>query len=444
MSVESIIAFVHPYYTKIIDFIMVPNHISQVLLIAVTFLVAKVLAHGPTYRLDRFFRQRWDKQTLDRRNEEALVSLIFPIFALLMQMVVIWGAEIMGEEHAMFTISVKLLAAWIAIRFVTSLVRFPLWSQMIAIIAWSVVALSIVGILDDAIILLDNYAFHIGKWRISPLTILKGLVSLVVLLWLAGFIARFLDVQINRLPNLTPSLKVLISKIFKITLVVVALLVALESFGIDLTALAVFGGAIGLGLGFGLQKVVSNLVSGIILLLDRSVKPGDVIEVANSFGWVNSLGARYVSVLTRDGVEHLIPNEHLITEKVVNWSHSSSKVRLKIPIGVAYDADVRKAMDLCLEAANESKRILPAPGPVCRLMEFGDSAVNLELRVWIDDPVHGVTNVRSEVLLAIWDKFHEHQIGIPYPQRDVHIRSYIEESAVLTKASTKKKSATKK
>jgi len=213
------------------------------------------------------------------------------------------------------------------------------------------------------------------------------------------------------------------SRVLRYTVWIVGTLVGLSYIGFDMTSFALFGGAIGVGIGFGLQKVVSNLISGVILLLDRSIKPGDVISVAGTYGWINSLGARYASVITRDGVEHLIPNEELITQRVENWSYSNNLVRQKVAIGISYGSDVRQAIALCLEAADETERALKTPSPVCLLRGFGDSSVDLELRFWIDDPANGVSNVRSEVLLRVWDKFHDQGIQIPFPQRDLHIRS---------------------
>jgi small-conductance mechanosensitive channel len=195
-----------------------------------------------------------------------------------------------------------------------------------------------------------------------------------------------------------------------------------------LTAFAVFGGALGVGIGFGLQKIISNFVSGIILLMDSSIKPGDTIGIAGTYGWIQSLGARYVSVITPDGIEHLIPNEDLIVNQVENWSFSGKRVRLKVPVGISYNSDVRKAMALCVESTEKPERILKNPRPTCQLLEFGDNSVNLEIRFWIRDPQNGVANVKTAVLLGVWDRFHEHGINIPFPQRDLHIRSVAPEA----------------
>lgn len=319
--------------------------------------------------------------------------------------------------------AISLLVAWLVIRFASNFIRNPELGRLFAVVAWFIAALNIAGLLDPTVNLLDAAAITFGQSRISLLSVVKGLFTFAIMIWLALVIARIMEQNLNRLPTLTPSAQVLLGKLGKIVLITIAVLIAITSTGIDLTALAVFGGAIGVGIGFGLQKVVSNLISGVILLLDRSIKPGDVIEVGETYGWINKLAARYTSVITRDGREHLVPNENMITMPVINWTYSSTKVRRHIPVGVSYKADLHKAMDLIIEAAKETERVLADPDPRCLVKGFGDSAVNLELRLWIGDPQNGVSNVASEVLLRIWDKFHEHGIEIPFPQRDIHIIS---------------------
>jgi small-conductance mechanosensitive channel len=192
-----------------------------------------------------------------------------------------------------------------------------------------------------------------------------------------------------------------------------------------LTAFAVFSGAVGIGIGLGLQKSIANLFSGVLLLMDKSIKPGDLITVGDTYGIVESLNARYASVKRMDGTEHLIPNENLIGQEVINWTHTDKLIRPDIVIGVHYQSDVRKAMELCVQSAIEVQRVLDSPEPECLLIGFGDNSVDLKLRFWINDPERGVINVKSEILLGIWDKFREHDIEIPYPQRDLHIRSSV-------------------
>src|SRR6185312_12233909 len=258
---------------------------------------------------------------------------------------------------------VSLLTAWVIIRFISALVRDPVWSRFVAIVVWVIAALSILGLLAPTMTVMDSIAIEMGGLRISTLTVVKAVLSLGLLLWLATLAGRILERRVTAATNLTPSLKVLITNLLKIVLTIMAIVIALRVVGIDLTAFAVLTGAIGVGIGFGLQKLVSNFVSGITILLDKSIKPGDVLVVGNTYGRVHSLGARYVSIITRDGAEFLIPNENLVTQEVISWSYSSEQVRLKLPIGISYSSDVRRAIALCLESANVVERVLKQPAP---------------------------------------------------------------------------------
>ena len=340
----------------------------------------------------------------------------------------LWIAVEAGAQAALFgygltQLAASLAGAWVLIRLLSGFIGNDLLARSVAWIAWSLAALVAVGLFDATVVLLDSVGMTFGKVRISLLSLAKGVIALGVLLWITSALSRALERRIGRAESLTPSVQVLIAKIVRIFLVVLAFLIAIGSLGIDLTALTVFGGALGIGVGIGLQKVVSNLVSGLLLLMDKSIKPNDVIAVGGTYGWVASLGARYAAVRTRDGVEYLIPNEELITQRVENWSHSDSAVRLLIPVGISYRSDVRHAIGLCCEAAAAVERVLADPAPRCLLRGFGDSAVDLEIRIWIDDPAEGRSNVVSEVLLRVWDLFHEHGIEIPFPQRDLHLKS---------------------
>ncbi|MEX2454243.1 MAG: mechanosensitive ion channel domain-containing protein [Rhodospirillaceae bacterium] len=389
--------------------------------IVAAFLIALLLARPARRIYSRLFDwlpDRWRDAVARQASELSL-----PILWLALQLGVLIGAEALELPDRLLGITVSLLTAWVLIRIVSQLIRDETWGRLFAVTAWTVAALNIVGLLDPTLALLDAASLKVGEIRISALTVIKGVITLILLLWLAHITSRLLEQRVQSLPNLTPSIQVLIGKMIKIVLVTIAVLAAVHAVGIDLTALAVFSGALGVGLGFGLQKVVSNFVSGIILLLDRSVKPGDTIAIADYFGRVHSLGARYTSVVTRDGIEHLVPNEELITTRVENWSYSDDLLRLRKTVGVHYKSDVRKAMALCVEAAGNVERILKEPKPVCQLKDFGDSSVDLEIRYWINDPMNGRANVTGELLLGIWDRFQEHGIEIPYPQRDLHLRS---------------------
>jgi small-conductance mechanosensitive channel len=243
----------------------------------------------------------------------------------------------------------------------------------------------------------------------------------MILLRLFKWAAVFLERKLSHISELTPSSRVLVSKVVNITLLVLVILVGLNSVGIDLTAFAVFSGAIGVGVGFGLQKIVGNFISGIILLVDKSIKPGDVIQLEDAYGWVREMGGRCVSVVTRDEKEYLIPNENLISQQVVNWSYSNKRVRIKASVGISYGADPHKAAKLLLACIKGFPRLLETPEPKCLLTGFGDNSVDLQLRFWIQDPQNGVANITSEVLFKIWDTLKENEIEIPFPQRDVHL-----------------------
>lgn len=366
----------------------------------------------------------------NRFSPGAVRAILIPIAEIspwLLLLLVFWFTTLVFAERqigtAILRLAESLTLAWVIIRLSSSLVRSKPLARTLAVLAFTVAALNIAGLLDAVVHLLDAMAITIGQLRLSVLLLLKGVAALALFLWAASTFARLVETRLSRLSELSPAMRVLTSKLARFTLITVAIVLALGVVGIDLTALAVFSGAVGVGIGLGLQKVVSNLVSGIILLMDRSIKPGDVIEMEGSYGWITSLNARYVSLATRDGKEILIPNEDLITGRVTNWSFSSDLIRQHVMVGVSYQSDVRLAMHLAVEAASEVSRALEAPQPVCLLKEFADSSVNLELRFWIRDPTNGTANVRSDVMLRIWDAFHEHGIEFSFPQRELTLRN---------------------
>ena len=287
--------------------------------------------------------------------------------------------------------------------------------------AWIYVTLAILNLQSEAAALLDGIGFNLGDMRLSLLIVVQGVVILAALITGARFISGTTAARVQANEDISPSMRVLVVKAVQVLLYGAAFFIGLRAVGVDLTGLAFWSGAIGVGLGFGLQKVVSNLVSGVIILLDKSIKPGDVISLGETFGWINTLGARYASVVTRDGKEYLIPNEDLITNQVVNWSHSNEFVRLDIYFGTAYHDDPHMVRKIAIEAAQGVDRVLSFRPPVCHIVGFGDSSVDYILRFWITDPTGGLTNIRGNVYLALWDAFQEHGISIPFPQREVKV-----------------------
>jgi len=315
-----------------------------------------------------------------------------------------------------------LAAAWLLISAISRIIRRKFFAKVFAIAAWVYVAAVLLGITDDIRAILEGASIPVVD--ITLWQVFTGLISVGVLLWVAIKLGTILDDRIQTVDDLTPSLRVLLGKITRISLMIFAVLVGMQLLNINLTALTVLSGAIGVGIGFGLQKVVSNFISGIIILMDESIKPGDTITLGETFGWIRELRARFVSVVTRDGREYLIPNEDFITTQVVNWSFSDKFVRLDVPFGVSYDSDPHQVIELAKQAASGIDRVDSITNPpVCWMTEFGDSSINFLLRFWIDDPQGGLTNIRGKVLIALWDIFKEHGVNIPFPHREVIMRT---------------------
>lgn len=315
-----------------------------------------------------------------------------------------------------------LAATWVMIAYAGRLVRNRFLRRIVVWGLWVYVTLQFAGLGDEVSSFLDGLALEIGDFRISMLAMLVAAVVIGLLFTGARLVSTTVSARIRMNDDISPSMQVLAVKGIQIVLYGCAFFIGVKAVGIDLTGLAVLSGAIGVGLGFGLQKVVSNLVSGVIILLDKSIKPGDVISLGETFGWINALGARYVSVVTRDGREYLIPNEDLITGQVVNWSHSDQFVRLDIYFGTSYGCDPHEVRRLAIEAATGVERVLSHPKlPVCHIVGFGDSSVDYILRFWIGDPTGGLTNIRGNVYLALWDIFQANDISIPFPQREVRV-----------------------
>ena len=402
--------------------IFVGQSLVNLAAVVVSFLLAWMIA--------RLFKPRVLKFVEDRDLTTTTAGRFLHTFALILTYVIavifMWFAlavfRQLGYKSHLLNLIESLLAAWVLIRLITSILREPPWAKLIAVIAWTVAALHVLSLLNPTLDLLDSLAITIGEKRLSALLFIKTIIILAILMRLAIAVSAILEKRISESKNLSASMQVLLSKIIGITLMLLAVIVTISSLGIDFYAFAFIGGAVGLGIGFGLQKVVSNLFSGLVLLLDRSIKPGDVIAVDDTYGQVRYMGARYASVVTRDSTEYLIPNEDLITNRVVNWSFSSNRLRLKVDVGVSYRSDIHKVMELMIAAACGIERVLDDPLPICQLKDFGEHFIEMELRFWIRDPENGISNVSSEVRIAIWDAFKANGIVIPYPQRVVHMR----------------------
>lgn len=372
-----------------------------------------------------------EKHTFIQFILRASNRIAFPVSMLLYLLITRFIIEQLGVDAKVLDVFTPLLLSMAAITFSIYVLRkgFPpspalrAWENFISLFIWGLVALHLIGWLPDVIEGLDNLAINFGDSRFSMLSLLQLLTAIIFFIVLAHWLTRLIESNARRSQHINPSMRVMLTKISKFSLYGLAFMLALKSVGIDLTAFAVFSGAIGVGIGFGLQKIFSNFISGFILLFDRSIRPGDVITIGDRFGWVQSLQARYVVVRDRDGVETLIPNENLITSEVTNWSYSDRAVRQRIPVQISYEDDPELAMQLLLNAVDDKERVLGSPEPAARFLSFGDNGINLELRIWINDPESGIANVISDVNLSIWKSFKENNITIPFPQRDLHIVS---------------------
>ena len=403
--------------------LLIPSRSYQVAGIVAIFVLAKLLRGFASNRLMGWARQqagmpKWQLRylvTIDR----SLTMMIFTLFnwtTFWVMRQITWPSRSQLFEVA-GTIGLMLLI----VNFASKLIGNRFLSRVVAWGAGIWVVSVILGFDTGVLSFLDSLAITFGDFRLSALTVIKALIVTGGLVAGARMLTRGASNRIRKNPDISPSMQVLAIKGLQLFLFGGAIFIGLKAVGFDLTGLAVLSGAIGVGLGFGLQKVVSNLVSGIIILLDKSIKPGDVISLGETFGWIESLGARYVSVVTRDGKEYLIPNEDLITGQVVNWSHSDEFVRLDLFFGTAYTDDPHKVRKLAIEAASRVNRVLTDRPSVCHIVGFGDSSVDYILRFWIRDPTEGLTNIRGNVYLALWDVFKENGISIPFPQREVKL-----------------------
>jgi small-conductance mechanosensitive channel len=391
------------------------------------------------FLLARFTHKRWQQfitRLLGNLERKAIFSFLldatnrisFPMSMLLYLVVVRFLVDRFGVNTAVLDVFTPLMLSLAGIQLTVFVLRSSFtpspalhaWEGVISLSMWSVVALYLTGWLPDVLAALDGIAIGTDESRFSLLSLIKLMIALVLFVVAAAWLLRLIESRARLAPYLSPSMRVGMVKVSKFALYALAFMLALNSVGIDLTTFAVLSGAIGVGIGFGLQKIFSNFISGFILLFDRSIRPGDVISIGGRFGWVQALQARYVVVRDRDGVETLIPNENLITSEVTNWSYTDRNVRQSFPVQISYNDDPEFVMNMITEIATMYPRVLLDPAPVTRLIRFGDNGIDLELRVWISDPEAGIGNIRSDIYLKIWKSFKEHGITIPFPQRDIH------------------------
>ena len=390
-----------------------------------------LVAAGMSYAADAAIHARMDMSSLATRWPLPLrhfvgvmvASASTAVFAVLMAIsrIVMWHVTWPSRSY-LLAVSAKLALAWLVIRLVMSVIDNAFIVRLVSVVAWLVAAVSIIGQLDWATDTLDSFAIVVGGLRLTPLLLLEAGALLILALWLTNIASNFAESRINNSTNLTPSVQVLLVKIIRIGLMVIAVMIALDAVGINLSALTVFSGAAGVGIGFGLQKIIANFISGMILLVDKSVKPGDLVTIGDSSGKISAMKTRYISVAAGDGREFLIPNEDLVTQKVTNWTYTDRNTRVKITFAANYDADPRLVCQLAIDSAAAHARATKDKPPGCILTEFAEFGMKFSLTFWIADP-DGRNHVKSDVMLALWDAFKQQGIRVPYPVRDLRIRS---------------------
>ncbi len=419
------------WFNNAIEELKNPQYWWQLGALAISILVAAVIHNYYEKYWIQVLEGHKQISSIREKGMRTLRRIIMPITVLIFLLISEYLLALLELPKTLVSIAIPLSLSLATVRFCVFILRmtFPnspfesAGENVISTTIWLLVMLYILGWLMPVVAALDSFAINLGDVRLSIMTVIKFAAILTALAVISIWFSRVIERKLSSAKSLDASMQVGLLKTTKFFIFMAVFLISLSSVGIDLTAFAVFGGALGVGIGFGLQRIASNFISGFILVFDRSIRPGDVITVGDNFGWVQALRARYMVVRNRDGLETLIPNETFITNEVINWSHSDRQVRIKLKVQVSYNGDPEQAMQLMEQAGNACPRVLRTPAPAARLMEFADSGINLELRIWISDPQNGVANVRSEVNLAIWRLFKEHEIEIPFPQRVLHINT---------------------
>lgn len=359
------------------------------------------------------------KQTINTSYAELFYFVLLPLITESISRII----DFFELQINVFSVLSPLVVAWSGIRFLQNIFDNSKVGRFISWMIWSVAALNIAGQAKAVTKILKSISLDIGAYKLTLFNIFESTIIFTLVFWITGLLLKFLIKQLHNSKKTSPSEKVLFTKVIKFSLYSIASLYALNIIGLDLTTITVFSGAIGFGLGFGLKQILSNFISGLILLLDKSIKPGDVIAYNDTFGKVTNMEARYVSVEALDGKKILIPNEFLVTNQVENWSFGNDYLCIGIPVGISYETDVWEVKEILLKVAQDHPEVLTDPEPSVLMRQFGDSTINLDLRAWIKDPSKGYARIKSDLMYAVWKAFLEHKITIPYPQRDIHIKS---------------------
>ena len=413
----------------------------EVLYEVLALLMAALLAIALSAYIKRWLKPLAARPHLDRWQQRCIVAGMVLAPSLIGVMLVL-GLRVLFASFALPTSvidgALDLATVLVLVRFAVHVLSVSLgpnswirsWEVRLTFLIWAIISFQLLGWFEAVERTLDGIDLLPGAKKFSLWALLKSIVVIAGFLIITSLIARTIERRVMKMEGIAISTRIGISKFSTFVLLGIGVLLGINASGVDLTVLGVIGGAIGLGLGFGLQAITSNFVSGFVLLMDKSIKPGDVISFTGTtgtstenFGWVQELRGRYIVVRDRDGVETLVPNQNLITNSVINWSYSDQRVRLRLPVMISYQDDPEEALQVLVNAAANHPRILKDPGPVSRLMSFENYGMRVDVRFWIRDPMNGVNNVRSDVNREIWRLFKKHGITIPVQQHDVRMIS---------------------
>jgi small-conductance mechanosensitive channel len=425
---EPMLEFLRVGYNGIADQFASQEGLLQLGTIIGLGLISWMFSHQLRPAIARQWALTGDEATLVRNARNVILKLVFAALWVLALWLSTSVFNTLGMASDLVRITASLLQTWVLIRLFSTFVRDPFWSKTFSFVAWVIAALNILRLLDPTIALLDGVSLNVGESRLTFYMLIKGLLALILLLWLASFVSRLVQTRINRQAHLTPSARSLISQAVRIIFLFAAVMLAMNTVGIDLTAFAVFSGAIGVGIGFGLQAIFSNLVAGIILLFERSIKVGDFVELESGVtGEVRQINTRATRITTNDNVDILVPNSEFINNRVTNWTMHDDFKRSRIPFGVAYGTDTDLVRKAALEAAESVPHMLQGPGgkpPQVWLVSFGESSLDFELVVWLKpESVKRPGAVTADYNWALEKALTKYGIEIPFPQRDLHIRS---------------------
>jgi small-conductance mechanosensitive channel len=418
-----------------LELLTTPEILAEVLALLMACLLAIALAH---------YLKNWLRPLSVRPNtgrwSRRLVVAGMVLAPSLLGVVLILGLRAVFSSFqlptALIDIALNLATLLVMVRFAVHVLSVSLgpnswirsWELRLTLFIWTAITFQYLGWFEGIERTLDRIDLIPGKSNFSLWALLKSIVVIAGFLIATSLIARTIERRVMKLEGIAISTRIGISKFSTFALLTIGVLLGINASGVNMAALTVLTGAIGLGLGFGLQAITSNFVSGFVLLMDKSIKPGDVISFTGTtgtstenFGWVQELRGRYIVVRDRDGVETLVPNQNLITNSVINWSYSDQRVRLRLPVMISYQDDPEVALQVLMDAAANHPRILKEPGPVSRLMSFENYGMRVEVRFWIRDPMNGVNNVRSDVNREIWRLFKKHGITIPVQQHEVRM-----------------------